>query len=98
MDADYAAWIYVMKCDDHPELVKVGLSRNPVRRAFDVRKKGARLPVVEYAKQVSNPINIERKAHQSLRYCRAHGEWVKCTVTVATAAILDATGSDHGVF
>jgi hypothetical protein len=80
MGADYAAWIYVMKCDDHPELVKVGLSSDPVRRAFDVRKKGALLPIVEYAKQVSNAIDVERKAHQSLQYCRARGEWFKCSV------------------
>jgi len=80
-------WIYVMKCDDHPDLVKVGFSSNPVRRAFGLRKKGALLPIVEYAKQASNVIDVERKAHQSLEYCRVHGEWFKCSVSVATTAI-----------
>jgi hypothetical protein len=94
MDAYYGAWIYVMKCDDHPELVKVGLSNDPVRRAFQVRKKGALLPIVEYAKQAFNPINIERRVHQSLQHCRVRGEWFKCSVSVATAAILGAVGSD----
>jgi hypothetical protein len=66
-----------------------------VDRAFGVRKKGARLPIVEYAKQVSNAIEVERRAHQSLRYCRVRGERFRCSVSVATAAILHAAGGEN---
>jgi T5orf172 domain len=94
--ADYVAWIYVMRCEDHPDLVKVGLSGDPVRRAFEVREKGAILPIVEYGRQAPNAADIERRAHESLRYCRAHGEWFRCSVAVATTAIIYASGTQNG--
>ena len=88
---EHAAWLYVMNCEDRPTLVKVGFSGDPVVRAFGVRserKRGAVLPIVEYGKQVSNAVELERKTHGLLkRYC-CRGEWFRCSVSTATAAIL----------
>jgi hypothetical protein len=82
-----------MTCEDRPDLVKVGLSSDPVRRAFEIRKEGAVLPIVEYGKQVSDAAEVECKAHEFLKHYHAHGEWFTCRVSIATNAILYAAGS-----
>jgi T5orf172 domain len=87
----YVAWLYFMNCEDRPDQVKVGLSVDPVRRAFGVRRKrkrGAVLPIVEYGKQVSNAVELERKTHELLKRYRVRREWFRCSVLTATAAIL----------
>jgi hypothetical protein len=87
----YVAWLYVMSCEGRPGLGKVGLSVDPVRRAFGVRRKrkrGAVLPIVEYGKQVSDAVELERKTHELLKRYRVRGEWFRCSVSTATAAIL----------
>ena len=87
----YVAWLYVMNCEDRPDQVKVGLSVDPVSRAFGVRRKrkrGTFLPIVEYGKQVSNALELERKTHELLKRYRVRGEWFRCSVSTATAAIL----------
>jgi hypothetical protein len=82
---DYVAWLYVMNCEDRPDLVKVGLSVDPIARAFGVRrtrKRGMVLPIVEYGKQVSNAVELERKIHELLKRYRVRGrrEWFRCSV------------------
>ena len=87
----HVAWLYVMSCEDRPNLVKVGLSIDPVRRAFEVRKgrkRGAILPIVEYGKQVSDAVELERRTHEFLKRYRVRGEWFRCSVLTATNAIL----------
>jgi hypothetical protein len=88
----YAAWLYVMSCEDRPSLVKVGLSIDPVRRAFEVRKRrkrGAILPIVEYGKLVSDAVEQERKTHELLKRYRVRGgEWFRCPIATAIKAIL----------
>ena len=89
---EHAAWLYVMNCEDRPDQVKVGFSVDPVGRAFGVRrrkrKRGTFLPIVEYGKQVSNALELERKTHELLKRYRVRGEWFRCSVSTATAAIL----------
>lgn len=95
MGAEYAAYIFFMKCDDHPELVKVGLSSDPVRRAFDVEKGRASAD----CRIRKASFQFDRRGTQScryLQYCRARGEWFKCSVSAATSAILYAAGSESG--
>ena len=81
-----------MNCEDRPDQVKVGFSVDPVGRAFGVRrrkrKRGTFLPIVEYGKQVSNALELERKTHELLKRYRVRGEWFRCSVSTATAAIL----------
>jgi hypothetical protein len=80
-----------MNCEDRPDQVKVGFSVDPVGRAFGVRRKrkrGTFLPIVEYGKQVSNALEFERKTHELLKRYRVRGEWFRCSVSTATAAIL----------
>ena len=80
-----------MNGEDRPGLVKVGFSGDPVNRAFGVRrerKRGAVLPIVEYGKQVSDAVELERKTHELLKRYRVRGEWFRCSVSTATAAIL----------
>lgn len=88
---EHAAWLYVMNCEDCPDQVKVGFSVDPVVRAFGVRrerKRGAVLPIVEYGKQVSNAVELERKTHELLKRYRVRREWFRCSVSTAAAAIL----------
>jgi hypothetical protein len=85
-----------MNCEDRPDQVKVGLSVDPVRRAFGVRRKrirGAVLPIVEYGKQVSNAVELERETHELLKRYRVRGEWFRCSVSTATDAILSVAAA-----
>ena len=87
----YVAWLYVMNCEDRPNQVKVGLSVDPVARAFGVRRKrkrGTVLPIVEYGKQVSNAAELERKIHELLKRYRVRLEWFRCSVSIAIDTIL----------
>ena len=87
----YVAWLYVMSCEGRPGLGKVGLSVDPVRRAFGVRRKKKTRggsPIVEYGKQVSDAVELERKTHELLKRYRVRDEWFRCSVSTATAAIL----------
>ena len=89
-DDDYTAWIYIMTCEDRPGLVKVGLSSDPVRRAFEIRKQGAALPTIEYARRVWGARHVERKAHDFLNAYHVRGESFRCSVSEATGAICQA--------
>ena len=52
------------------------------------RKRGTFLPIVEYGKQVSNAVELERKTHELLKRHRIRGEWFRCSVSTAINAIL----------
>ena len=55
------------------------------------RKRGAILPIVEYGKQVSDAVELERRTHGLLKRFRVRGEWFRCSVSTATNAILCVT-------
>jgi hypothetical protein len=94
-----------MNCEDRPDQVKVGLSVDPVRQAFGVRRKrkrGTFLPIVEYGKQVSNAVELERKTHELLKRYRVRDgvrrEWFRCSISTAidTILLVAATAGESG--
>lgn len=93
----YVAWLYVMICHELRRSAKFSQSRlvyrssAPSLRMRKGRKRGAILPIVEYGKQVSDAVELERRTHGLLKRFRVRGEWFRCSVSTATNAILCVT-------
>jgi hypothetical protein len=80
------SFIYVIKADDG--LVKIGVSVNPsIRLAQLQRTSAASLALVYVGALRSTGYAIEAEAHHTLASYRQSGEWFRCPVEAAIAAI-----------
>ena len=82
-------WVYVItNKSGYPDLVKVGYSRqDPEYRVKSLSVGHPYDCMSEYEFLVNNPSQIEKQAHKSLALKREGGEWFRCSVEEAIAAI-----------
>jgi DNA-binding XRE family transcriptional regulator len=80
-----ASNVYVLKSDHG--LVKVGISKNPEKRAKDLRSHSGLVIDLAYARELENAGSVERAAHIILDAKRRNGEWFDVTVEEAISAI-----------
>lgn len=77
--------IYVIPCR---EFVKVGISRDPLRRWIDLRVGNPLIEPIAYESElVYRACLIETQVHHELRPLHLRGEWFQCAPEVAIAAI-----------
>ena len=87
-------WVYVITNKAMTDLVKVGFStKDPVLRAreFDATGVPHRYEVV-FDVLVSNPREVEQRAHRRLADCLEAKEWFRCSVKRAIEEIRASAG------
>ena len=86
-------WVYVITNKAMPDLVKVGYStKDPVLRAKELDGTGVPHAFeVVYDALVSDPREVEQRAHKLLAEFREGKEWFRCSVDAAVRAIKQST-------
>lgn len=85
-------WVYVITNKAMPGFVKVGFStKDPKLRALELSTGSPYPHLVEFEFLIENPRDVEQRAHKALKAHRAGGEWFKCSVHQAIAAIQNAS-------
>jgi hypothetical protein len=87
-------WVYVITNKAMPGLVKVGYStKDPMLRAKELDGTGVPHAFeVIYDALVSNPREVEQKAHKLLSESREAKEWFHCSIEAALQAIRSSAG------
>lgn len=78
-------------------LVKVGVSRDPLRRLSGIRTSSPHELRLEHAVEVDDAYAVERVAHSMLAEWRVAGEWFNVSIEQARAAINLASEDVHGI-
>lgn len=87
--------IYAMKSDDG--YVKIGISKNPEKRAKSLENRKFKVVDVFYTEPCSNPYTIERICHEKLSSKRVFGEWFNVDFEKAKE-VVSQTFSQSAVF
>jgi len=90
-------WVYVITNKAMPDLVKVGYStKDPVLRAKELDGTGVPHAFeVVYDALVSDPREVEQRAHKVLAEFREGKEWFRCSIEVSVRAIKESADKIH---